>query len=281
MKRSLLVVLFLVAIPACSFSETPSISWTPFEDRGEGAFTIDVPQGWAAEGGTYRFGYFDVRWMMDVHSPDGKILVRLNDANVPPYELPAPSLPPEGQPYSKPQQFQMVVSRYRDGSAFAQTYGKERFKSVCRNVTVKDISWKPKPQDIPAGATVTQKSEGTFSYTCDTEDGPRVAEIYARTVSFPVQYGTGFWVTDPLVSILATPENSAAAEAVAQHMIESWKKNPQWETRQQQLTQAGAQLIQQNFQQFMGQIQAFHQARVAAWNNQVAGFEAHQNAQAS
>jgi hypothetical protein len=53
-----------------------------------------------------------------------------------------------------------------------------------------------------------------------------------------------------------------------------------WAQHQQQITQMGLQQIMAGFNQFMQQMQAYDQARSVAMNQQVAGFEAQQNAQA-
>jgi hypothetical protein len=53
-------------------------SFTHYTDSAEGAFSMDVPLGWQVQGGMYRFGHFDVRWMMDVRSLDGKIILRIS-----------------------------------------------------------------------------------------------------------------------------------------------------------------------------------------------------------
>src|SRR5271165_3692721 len=94
------------------------IKWLTYTDSAEGAFSMDVPYGWQVQGGMYRFGYFDVRWMMDIRSLDGKVILRINDADVPPYALPGPSTGRPGQPYFKPQQFQMMVDNYRDAQPY-------------------------------------------------------------------------------------------------------------------------------------------------------------------
>jgi hypothetical protein len=67
-----------------------SPTWIRYTDNAEGAFSVEVPIGWQVEGGMYRFGYFDVRWMMNIRSLDGKVIIRLDDPNVPPYVLPGP-----------------------------------------------------------------------------------------------------------------------------------------------------------------------------------------------
>jgi hypothetical protein len=49
------------------------LNWVRLTDSAEGAFSMDVPLGWQLLGGMYRFGYFEVRWMMDVRwCPEGQ-----------------------------------------------------------------------------------------------------------------------------------------------------------------------------------------------------------------
>jgi hypothetical protein len=267
--------------PAATSSQLPksadNLNWVRYTDSSEGAFSIEVPVGWQVQGGMYRFGYFDVRWMMDIRSLDGKVILRIDDVNVPPYALPGPHTGREGQPYSKPQQFQMIVSNYREGQAYAELYGKRRFSSVCKTLNSRQPDWTPGMPAAWKNDPGTKSSEGGVAYNCDTSDGPRIASVYVRTSVFP---SSGFWVVDPVISILAAPDNMALAHSMVQHMIDSWQKNPQWEEYQKQVTQMGLNQIKAGFQQFMQQMQAYHQARTAAMNQQVAGFEAHQNAQA-
>jgi hypothetical protein len=123
------------------------IQWVRYSDSSEGAFSIDIPVGWQVQGGMYRFGYFDVRWMIDVRSLDGKTIVRLDDVNVPPYVLPGPNTGRDGQPYVKPQQFQMVVARYLEARPYAELYATHRFSEVCRSLTARAPDWVP---SIPA-----------------------------------------------------------------------------------------------------------------------------------
>ena len=82
------------------------------------------------------------------------------------------------------------------------------------------------------------------------------------------------------ISVLTTADRAPLARSTVQHMIDTWRKNPEWVQYQDRMTQAGLQQVRENFGQFMKQMQAYHQARTAAMNQQVAGYEAHQNAQA-
>ena len=253
------------------------IVWIRYEDLAEHAFAFDAPQSWEVKGGSYRFGYFDVRWMLDVRSPDSKILLRLNDVNVPPYVLPSMYTPREGQRYDKPGQFQMVVARYQEAQPYAETYAKSRFESVCKSLNQQPADWHPNlrhdPEENPA-----QESEGSVAYLCASPDGPRIALVYARTTLFRLPNQANFWTLSPVISALVTPDNVSKVEAIAEHMLNSIEKNPQWVAYQKQMEQAGLANIQRNFQVFMQQMQQYHNARTQAWNQQVSGFEARQHA---
>lgn len=265
-------------VEASSAPASPAtINWIHYTDTAEGAFSMDVPAGWQIQGGMYRFGYFDVRWMMDARSLDGKIVLRVDDVDVPPYVLPGPHTAREGQPYARPQQFQMIASTYKEAQPYGETYARRRFGSVCTSLTPRTPGWKPVMPvawQLPAGSKFT---EATLGYDCASSDGPRVAEVFLRTVL--VQ--NGLWMVDPVVSIIASPDRLQNAEAIVQHMMDSWRENPQWKDYQARMTQAGLTNIMQNFNTFMQQMRAFDQQRRAAMNQQVAGFEARQTAQAA
>lgn len=252
------------------------IHWVSYNDSAEGAFTMDVPLGWQIQGGMYRFGYFDARWRMGVRSLDGKVVILINDVDVPPYALPSPYLPPEGQPYQKPQQFQMVVERFQRGQDYAATYAKHRFGSACKTLIPTTSAWTP---TLPASwsAESAQSSDASLSYNCTTTDGPRIATVFTRNALIQGQ-GYAFWIATP-ISVLCAPGRCKQAYAITQHMIDSWQKNPQWVEYQNRLTQIGLQHIREGFQQFMQQMQQFHEQFTRSLNQQVSGYYAHQHAE--
>ena len=250
------------------------VDWVRYTDSAEGAFSMDVPVGWQVQGGMYRFGYFDVRWMMDVRSLDSKIIFRIMDVNVPPYTLPDSHTGPEGQEYSRPQQFQMMVSRYRDGQSYAELYARHRFSRICKTVTPRHRDWVPTMPPAWKDDPGTSATEGSVAYDCETSDGPRIVTVYTRTA-----LNNGLWFVTP-ISIISTPDHAVLARTMVQHMIDTWQKNPQWVQYQNQITQMGLDEIRRGFRQFMGQMQAYHDARTAAMNQQVARFESRQSAQA-
>lgn len=266
--------------PASSTAET-SPHWVHYKDLTEGAFTMDVPAGWQVQGGMWRFGYFDARWMMTVRPLDGAMVIRMDDVSVPPYALPGPSTGAAGQAYDKPQQFQMMVADYTSGADYAKIYAKERFRSVCKSLTPRSgTAWKP---TIPASdklpSNTQQVTQGSVSYDCDSSSGHRIATVYAVTTQLAASYGTGYWVVDPLISVLTTKQDEKASYAIAQHMLNSWQKNPAWVAYQNQLTKMGLDQIQANYQQFLQQTQAQMASFESSMNAQVNGFESREQAQ--
>lgn len=129
MPAKLLVPLvFVFASSSLGITQQPAakspeeLQWLRYNDSAEGAFDMDVPLGWQIQGGMYRFGYFDVRWMMGARSLDGKVIILINDVNAPPYVLPGPFTGREGQPYGQPQQMQMVVAQFQQAAPYARIY---------------------------------------------------------------------------------------------------------------------------------------------------------------
>jgi len=278
---SLFVALLLATLgsaqqPAARSSE--KIQWVRYNDSAEGAFDIDVPLGWQVQGGMYRFGYFDARWMMGARSLDGKVIILVNDVNVPPYVLPGPYTGREGQPYGKPQQMQMVVSQFQEAQAYAEIYAKHRFGGVCKSLEVSSDNWQPAIRSGVDDLPPARRSDGSVSYHCDGSDGPRIATVFSHNTLFQGPNYT-FWTAQP-VSILCSPDRCAQAREMAQHMMDSWQKNPQWVKYQDQLTKIGLQQIQAAFGQFMQQMQEFHQRFTQTLNSQISGYYARQDAQA-
>lgn len=253
------------------------LNWVRYTDRAEGAFSMEVPVGWQVQGGMYRFGYFDVRWMMDIRSLDGKIIIRIDDATVPPYALPSPNTGSPGMPYFKPQQFQMVVDNYREAQSYAETYAQHRFSSVCQSLAPRQSAWAPTMPAAWLRFPGDQTTQATVTYDCATTDGPRIATVFARS---NLHSKANLWNVDPIISIITTPEAGSLAQSMTQHMIGSWQENPKWDEYQKQMTQMGLNQIRASFGQFMQQMQVFHKQREAAMNQQVAHYESQQQGQA-
>jgi hypothetical protein len=255
------------------------MTWTQFQDPFEHAFSLEVPQGWAARGGLFRLGYSDQRPMMDLRSPDGKISIRIGDVAVPSYVLPNAYHTREGEVYDLGAQAQLIVARYRTGPEFAVLYSQARFHDLCRN---------PQPDATDAGFVVPdyiplegagETSAGQIAWRCETSDGPRVVFAFTRTMQ-----ANGLWQVPTIVSFMAPPEQSALARSIALQMVRSMHISPEWMERQKQMDAEGMQyqrMRQQGRMQALQQQVRQFEAQMQAMQNQVNAFERHQAAQAS
>jgi len=200
------------------------LQWIRFEDPLEDAFSVDIPRGWTVRGGLFRLGLSDIRPMVDLVSPDGRINIRLGDVSVPLYSVPGQSHIIEGEPYDLGAQARMIVARYRTGPEFAVLYSHARFVAFCRKpaADAADVDF-VMPDYVPMDASASQTSSGQIAYRCDSDQGPRVAFAYARTDS----YGT-FWQVHALASFLSPPEQASLARGVLLHAAHSFQLQAQW-----------------------------------------------------
>ena len=276
MKRRIPIILGIIPCLAVS---ARAQKWTRFEDPAEKAFSIDVPAGWTAQGGMFRLGYSDVRPMLDLRSPDGKIEIRSGDVAVPSYAFPTPQHG-EGSPSDLGAQAQGTYANYREGKVYARLYALAHFRTVCHSLTPQDASPSAPVQEPPAAPpNGGRTSAGAVAYRCDSAAGPRTAYVYARTTSSPPQ----LWQVVTLVSYLAPPDQEAAVRAILMHASQSFQLNPQWVEYQKKMDAEGLQYQimrqRQRMMQLSQQVQQFQQ-RMAAMRDQVNAFERRQAQQA-
>ena len=79
-------------------------AWTTLQDTQERAFSVEVPQGWKAQGGMLRKGPLDPRVQIDMTSPDGRVSMRIGDFGIGGFTVPTQQMVrlgfTEGKPYS-------------------------------------------------------------------------------------------------------------------------------------------------------------------------------------
>ena len=241
----------------------------------EQAFTVEIPKGWTVWGGLFRIGYSDVRPMVDMISPDGKIEVRLGDIAIPPYALPTPAHPP-GDRVDLGAQAQMTSAKYHTGQEFVTSYAEDHFIRACQKL-------EPQPnQDVLVDAHLTTDTEhstaGQVTYKCTQSRGDRIAYAYARTT-----LSQNLWTVPVLGSFLVPVNSVPLARNVLQHATQTFQISPQWTQKQQQEDQLGMEYQRARQQQRLAalgqQVQQFEQ-QMSAMRNQVDAFERGQAQQA-
>lgn len=111
------------------------LQFARWQDPREGAFSIEVPQGWRVEGGTFRHPAVDVRGAMEMMSPDRQVRVIAGDPNIPTHTIPSQMLAmtgfPEGSWYSPGFNTRMLVRRFLTGLQFASEYSQKSLAARC------------------------------------------------------------------------------------------------------------------------------------------------------
>ena len=257
--------------------------WNRWVDPVEHAFAMEVPQGWSARGGAYRLGYGDVRVMVDLWSPDGKINVRYGDVwFVEPYAVPN-QYHREGEQQDLGALGQGIYASYRAGQQFAEIYARSSFSGVCRSMT-RQRTDSPSVQDTSVhrqgGGLV---SAGEVTFRCDTPQGTRIGYVTAKTTLTTTQPlanapPTTGW-TPELASYLAPADQVSAAASILRHFVGSFTLNPRWVQHQNEMDRQGVEYAIARAQRRITQQQQEFAVFTQRMNSQVNQFQAGQSRQ--
>lgn len=263
------MVLYAVDAPAASFDATVSQAATMFSsirvmgseqdtpapatlayqrwtDPREGAFSLEVPQGWSVSGGSFRFAAVDVRPMIEVRSPDGAVAVRIGDSQLPTFTEPMPFFP-EGSTYSPGYGVSMRVRRVAGGRSFAADYVRDTIAQSCSGVDIVDAQNRADAvQQLNAiyqqyGLSAGMDA-GEVTFTCQQQGRP-MRGYYFAGIQVVRMGGPAMWRAENLLGYVAAPERSAQAKDVLAHMVSSFRIDEQWMARQQQTTMATSAIV--------------------------------------
>jgi hypothetical protein len=218
------------------------IMFMPWRDPREGAFTVNVPQGWQVSGGTTRSSAIDARQSLRATSPDGLSHLLLGDPDLIPREVPNRLLGyagvREGQTMKGPWGGPLLIARYQTGEQFARSYASRLCAApqitssnvvpdATRQLTAKAVEY-GRAQGAPAQAWV-----GEVTFRCGTQTG----YLRASTVMAGSPAGAQVWgVLELSGFMVADPSEVAFARYILNNIIGSIQMNPQWEARQAQTT---------------------------------------------
>lgn len=208
----------------------PTIAWTNFTEPSEGAYTVEVPQGWRAAGGVRRYAASEAPTWLTAQSPDGATEIFLGDPALAPFYLPS-QYTVEGAQVPGLNNRPATVMRYRPGAEYAAIYGSRSLATICANLQLQASRPLPQLEDEMRQhvQTATRLDAGEANFTCDRNGQPTVAAVIAGTglVMFPGGNG-GFWAVVAIRGYLAPAANASEAERVLSHVAASFKPNPQF-----------------------------------------------------
>ncbi len=216
--------------------------WQLFSDPNEGAFQLEMPQGWKNSGGTARRTALQYRnWAVAI-SPDGETILAINDAAEGSYITPSPMLAATG--FGPGSMYNgggnlYVVAPFQPGAQFAISWGQRKLPAHCASIRV--TGSRPLPdlaRQINAymGGTGITYDYGEAQFACDKNGMAMNAYVFARTLLAGVGGQGGLWYADIIEAFLAPAPVAGMAAGLLAHMVKSARLNPSWVARQSQTT---------------------------------------------
>jgi len=243
-------------------SKIPKVKYYYWQDPIERAFSLDVPQGWKIEGGTFRRAPVDIIHTFLAQNPNKTIQIQFNDSRIPIFALPTPILTMsgfiEGTWYSPGYGIQMLVKRYKPGRFFLIEYLQTNFAPNLFNFEI--VSQKDRPDVVNAfnriyaqfmglGISFTLHSgEVAFCFFLDQEPFVGYGLAVTQIVQSMGMQG-GNWSV-PILFLYTCPASQVElVRKIAEHMFKSIKMNPQWVASQQQIAINVSQIVSQTNQE--------------------------------
>lgn len=240
----------------------PRIRYRRWQDPREQAFSLEVPQDWILNGGTFRRASVDLIHVLQAKSPDQKILIQFNDSNIPIFVVPSPLLTVsgfgEGSWYSPGYGVRMMVKRYTPGVHFIKEYLNSHYRPHLKNFQI--VSQKNRPdivstfnkiysQYMAYGVSFTlHAGEAAFRFEHDSQPFIGYGLALTQIVHSAAMQG-GNW-SAALMLIYSCPASEAeTVDEISNHMFHSVKMNPRWVASQQQLGANVSQIVTQTNQE--------------------------------
>ena len=243
-------------------AKRPKIQYTAWQDSIEQAFSLDVPRGWAVNGGTYRRASVDLIHVLQAISPDQKIRIQFNDSNIPIFTVPSPVLAMsgfrEGSWYSPGYGVKMMVKRYTPGFYFLNEYIMNNYSPYLSNFKI--ASQKDRPDVVASFNRIYSKfmvygisftlHAGELAFSFEQNSQPFIGYGLALTQitqSMGMQGGT--WSVALIILYTCPASEDETVRQISEHMFLSVKMNPHWVASQQQLTANVSQIVAQTNQE--------------------------------
>lgn len=242
-KKTFLRILrsFKFTQPSDGRPSAPGIKFVRWTDPVEGAFSLEVPQGWSVTGGLTRVAPADTRPAVQVVSPEGDIACRFRDKDIPMFVVPTAMGAQLGYPEGSTMVYggsPMTVMRYMTGADFATLYVSSRLEDEYPDLALSS------PQNRPESAAKLnadfQKlglnwsmTAGDVRFTCSIGGQAFAGYCFASTVLIPF-VGTegGTWTVLFMHAYVAPARKESLAAAVLTHMVETYREDPEWAKKQ-------------------------------------------------
>ena len=218
--------------------------WQLFTDPNEGAFQLEMPQGWKLSGGTARRSALQYRAWASATSPDGSTMLIINDPEEQNYITPSPMLAATGfragSLYNAGAGNTYLVAPYKSGVQFAVSWGQRRLNNYCTSIKLTNSRSRPELSKtingLARGAGITY-DYGEAAFSCQRNGVAMTASVLVRTLLAGVGGPQGgIWLADAIEAFVAPAPVAGVAAGLLAHMIKTNRTNQAWAARQSQTT---------------------------------------------
>jgi hypothetical protein len=190
------------------------VSWSSFTDPYEHGFSVEVPRGWKVVGGIVRKVPLWPSAVVRALSPDRRTLIAIGD--------------PESVPYHAP-----IAAR-----DYVRGFTQRAMSGACSGLTIVDVADLPDIERFASSNSLGPYNQWSAAHAAFTCNGARQAGMGGGTIAV-LQYMTTLRSGQAriLAGFVTTKGREDEADALLNHMVASFREDPEWGARQQQIAQ--------------------------------------------
>lgn len=226
---------------------SPLPSMVSWRDPSEGAWTIQIPEGWQPQGGILRLNNMDVRGGVRIWSPDGQSMIQFNDTRLDKCIVPGPQsmtnvAPGQGMRWC-PYQTGLQIAEWYVQQLLARDLNLAGLQIVGRRDRP-DLSQPENQRTAAAGLGNFQFSHGEVQFRATRQGQPVEGLLQGITKMFWSQDRAllGGNYTMDVKGYIGPPGSNAQLARIGGHIEATWQYNVQWivANRQASARDAGA-----------------------------------------
>jgi hypothetical protein len=236
--------------PVAAPPKAPAFEYVRWRDPNEGAFSVEIPQGWKAQGGTVRPVADLVQGKVDVVSPDGAVSLYLGDSPYPIYREPDPltsTVYPAGSRIPLPDGYRAPVEPYMPAPKYLIAV-----ILPGRNLSQLQTTAPPRERSDVASRLPTYGGHARYS-AADVDytfvRGGQPYRGHALCIIEEVLGTPALWHVWQLDLFEAPAARSAEGAAAYAHLIQTYTIDAQWAQRQSQTAMKQAEIWSSSGQQ--------------------------------
>lgn len=207
---------------------TPFGGFRPFMDPSEGAFSVDVPIGWNAQGGVSHPIAIDARPWVVTKSPDEMITAFIGDGKIGPYYMPTAvgmrlgNLP--GMHYNSG-----TISPYIPAQKYVVDYATKHLKEGgCSEIKVGPVVNHPELSRAMIG-NGTQANAASVTLSCINKKGIPCTAYFVCCTKALVASGSGMWWVSLIGGEAGAADRTNLGLYVIKHMLDTYQITQSWE----------------------------------------------------